>query len=370
METRETSVKYQFDKEMVQFVKQLEIKTAMFGYDKTDVYKKFKDLLVRARTFCDNAVENERTIIAALEKELKELKDAMSLMEQEIARESSSKDGDAAKEGEADTVSASEDAEKFLSKAPQEKDEDLVSEADNKDWQTQERKIVDESSDTQPGGKEDAVCFKEHYAVIQEQIIALDEENSTLMDELVRKNITLEDVKKALSDAQEEQEALEKQLNAFVLEKEALVKKLEDYKDKEEALNHTEAILYEARLEGENIVREARVRAEQELFLFRARHRDEERAHEERVASLREEKKQLEQECLSYRTYINQGQTLMQEMKAYVEVFEIDDSERETRKDAPSEKDHVDVCDSSLGQYTNKADESDESAEAITDGER
>ena len=45
----ETVVKYRFDQEMVPFVKQLDIKTALFGYDKTDVYNKFKDLLVRAR---------------------------------------------------------------------------------------------------------------------------------------------------------------------------------------------------------------------------------------------------------------------------------------------------------------------------------
>ena len=53
----DTIVKYRFDREMVAFVKTLDIKTAMFGYDKNDVYNKFKDLLVKARDVCEELVE-------------------------------------------------------------------------------------------------------------------------------------------------------------------------------------------------------------------------------------------------------------------------------------------------------------------------
>ena len=53
----ETIVKYRFDREMVAFVKTLDIKTAMFGYDKSDVYDKFKDLLVKARDVCEELVQ-------------------------------------------------------------------------------------------------------------------------------------------------------------------------------------------------------------------------------------------------------------------------------------------------------------------------
>ena len=56
----DTIVKYRFDREMVAFVKTLDVKTAMFGYDKSDVYSKFKELLVRARDVCLELVLEEQ----------------------------------------------------------------------------------------------------------------------------------------------------------------------------------------------------------------------------------------------------------------------------------------------------------------------
>ena len=62
----DTIVKYRFDREMVAFVKTLDVKTAMFGYDKSDVYSKFKDLLVRARDVCLELVMEEQERFEAL----------------------------------------------------------------------------------------------------------------------------------------------------------------------------------------------------------------------------------------------------------------------------------------------------------------
>lgn len=62
----DTIIKYRFDREMVAFVKTLDVKTAMFGYDKSDVYSKFKDLLVRARDVCQELVMEEQERFEAL----------------------------------------------------------------------------------------------------------------------------------------------------------------------------------------------------------------------------------------------------------------------------------------------------------------
>jgi predicted nuclease with TOPRIM domain len=371
METLETSVKYQFDKEMVQFVKQLEIKTAMFGYDKTDVYKKFKDLLVRARSFCGDAVEKERAKIIGLEQQLEELKEAMSLMDQKATCLSSSKDNDTAEEdiaGEGVTVAVT-------STALQEKSDPFVAERSSIEAQEQISTRRDEKCDMLPQTQDEVERFKERYSAIQEQIVALEDENSTLRSKLDQQTLAFEGMKRTLSDAKEEHKALEEQLYALLLEKEALKKKLKAYAEKEEILNYSEAILEEARLEGENIVREARVRAEQELFLYRARHRDEERAHEERIASLREEKKSLEQKCLSYRSYIGQGQNLMQEMKAYIERFNAGNLESGLPNDAHIgdtriENDHAKTCDTYLAQDKSDTTASDELAEATVEDDR
>lgn len=375
MESRETSVKYQFDKEMVQFVKQLEIKTTMFGYDKTDVYRKFKDLLIRARSFCDDAVEKERIKIADLEQQLSDLKGAMLLADQKVAHDFLPKDNDAADESR-ETIAGARDEMAERSTTLQEKSEEPDFEKSNQDGPKQEfAHHTDEESDTLSQGQEDVERFKERFAEIQEQNFALDEENSTLTDELDKRCLELETLKRALSDARKEQEALEKQLSALSKESAALKEKLKTYSLKEEVLNHTEAILDEARLEGENIVREARVRAEQELFLYRARHRDEERAHGERIALLRAERHSLEQECLYYRSYISQGENLLHEMKAYADRFGVADIAGETPEDVRLDKGCFNVCDDSVDleqgtkKKTDASDETVELAEALAEGE-
>ncbi|MDY0119859.1 MAG: hypothetical protein RBS18_04495, partial [Clostridia bacterium] len=71
----EPIVKYQFDREMVAFVKTLEIKSSMFGYDKNDVYSKFKDLLVRARDVCEELVAKERESLQLLMGEVEKAAD-------------------------------------------------------------------------------------------------------------------------------------------------------------------------------------------------------------------------------------------------------------------------------------------------------
>ncbi len=377
METLETSVKYLFDKEMVQFVKHLEIKTAMFGYDKTDVYKKFKDLLVRARSFCDDAVEKERAKIIDLELQLKELKEAMSMKDQKITHVSSfEEDGamdekdDAMEETAAGVASGgSAVAVAAMSTALQEKIDAPSLEPCVEDRQKHERAQEEEKSNVLHQTQNDVARFKERYLAIQEQHVALEDENKTLLSKLDQQSLVFEEMKRTLSDAKEEQELLKEQLSAITQEKEALKEKLETYAEKEEALNYTEAILDEARLEGENIVREARVRAEQELFLYRARHRDEERAHEERVASLKEEKKSLEQECLSYRSYIGQGQNLMHEIKAYVERFDLGDFEGGAPNDALVENEPFKACEDTLAQDQLDAIVLDDQEETTSDDE-
>jgi|LSQX01.3.fsa_nt_gb hypothetical protein len=71
----DTIVKYRFDREMVAFVKTLDVKTAMFGYDKSDVYSKFKDLLVRARDVCLELVMEEQERFEALRTSLLQVAD-------------------------------------------------------------------------------------------------------------------------------------------------------------------------------------------------------------------------------------------------------------------------------------------------------
>lgn len=369
METLETSVKYQFDKEMVQFVKQLEIKTAMFGYDKTDVYKKFKDLLVRARSFCDDAVEKERAKIIDLEQQIKELKDAMSIKDQHTTHVSSFEEDNATEES-IEGVASGGAIVAAMCTVSQEKSDVPGLDSSNEGRQEHESTLEEERRDVLHQTQNDLARYKERYLVIQEQFATLEDENRTLLSKLDQHSLVFEEMKRTLSDAKEEQEVLIEQLAAMTQEKEALEDKLETYAEKEEALNHTEAILDEARLEGENIVREARVRAEQELFLYRARHRDEERAHEERVTSLREEKKSLEQECLSYKSYIGQGQNLMQEIKAYVERFEAGNLEVGAPIDAFVENELVNAFDDSLAQDQMEAVVLDDQSETTADVER
>ena len=66
----DTIVKYRFDRDMVSFVKTLDIKTAMFGYDKSDVYDKIKDLLVKARDVCEDLVQEAYEEVERLKEDL------------------------------------------------------------------------------------------------------------------------------------------------------------------------------------------------------------------------------------------------------------------------------------------------------------
>jgi len=231
----ETVVKYRFDQEMVPFVKQLDIKTALFGYDKTDVYNKFKDLLVRAREVSQELVAEEYLTIEQMKTEL------------------FAAAGDPAK------------LEAFHAKwSPQEPLPEIKHETDEK--------------------KADGEGFIESD---------LPEATS------VPVAVSGEHIAESGSQLQE------------------LQTQLDYYREREKELNRTEDILREARLEGEAIIHSAQVRAEQELFFYRAKRRDEEEAFQEVLRGLEAKKEQLEETCMIYRNYIAEGRDLLDQMREY-----------------------------------------------------
>ena len=209
----ESIVKYRFDREMVSFVKTLDIKTAMFGYDKGDVYSKIKDLLVKARDVCEELV---REAYADLE----------------------------SKQGEALLAAAPEGSE-------------AVGDA--------------------------GLILPESPAVEIEQV------PETEGDELSRLH-------------QENQQLREK---------------LEEFAAREELLKRAHDIVTEARLEREAIIRKAQTKAEEELFLYRAKQREEDAAAREELKRLDAKKQEVGRLCDGYRNYVEEGEDLFEQLRAY-----------------------------------------------------
>ena len=203
----ETIVKYRFDREMVAFVKTLDIKTAMFGYDKNDVYDKFKDLLVKAREVCEELV-------------------------QEVYAEAG-----AQREAAGDPV-IPEDPVPELEAAPVESGETATPE-------------------------------------LLPELLSLREENKALQE------------------------------------------RLQEYVEREELLRRAHDIVSEARLEREAIIRNAQKEAEEELFLFRARQREEASGFREELEDLQVKRTEIKKLCDNYRAYAEEGQGLFAQLQAY-----------------------------------------------------
>lgn len=270
----ETIVKYRFDKEMVSFVKKLDIKTAMFGYDKSDVYSKFKDLLIKARDVCEELVAEEYRSVNQMKAEMiKAAGDPANLQKLlEKWKDEGSLDG-------TDVLSYAEG--KALVNAD-------VSESDN---------LID--------------------AIVSSAL----PEDDNLIDTIVPSAGT-----EVETHPQAEEIAPDAVvLSGVVAEMESQIGELQAelayYKDREEELNRTADILREARLEGESIVQSAKLRAEQELFLYRAKRRDEEEAFQEVLKDLEVQKADLEKACALYRDYIDEGRGLLNQLKDYATKF-------------------------------------------------
>ncbi|MFY9130379.1 MAG: hypothetical protein WBL60_01850 [Saccharofermentanales bacterium] len=247
----ETVVKYRFDQKMVPFVKQLDIKTALFGYDKTDVYNKFKDLLVRAREVSQELLAEEYRTIEQMKAEL------------------FAAAGDPVK------------LEAFHAKwSPQDPIPDIEHKSDEEQTDGEDRLIESDDSASEEDAELDPPAAMSATAAVSGEYIA--EPGSQL---------------------------------------EELQTELDYYREREEELNRTEDILREARLEGEAIVHSAQVRAEQELFLYRAKRRDEEKAFQEAIKGLEAQKEQLEETCMIYRNYIAEGCDLFDQMREYTMRF-------------------------------------------------
>lgn len=239
----DTIVKYRFDREMVSFVKTLDLKQAMFGYDKNDVYSKFKDLLVKAREVCEELVS-----------------EAYSQVDEKME----------------------------ALKAAVENPAELALLLEN--WES-DREAADEPS-----------VSSEEAEEAPEEILAVP----------------------AVLEAAEADTGLVLQLRE---ENEALRARLQDYADREELLQRAHDIVSEARLEREEIVRNAQVKAEEELFLYRARRRDEEVAYLKQIQDLEEEKKQMEEAYGTYLAYAREGQALFEQLTAYAGQLALQEDE-------------------------------------------
>ncbi len=279
----ETIVKYRFDKEMVSFVKKLDIKTAMFGYDKNDVYSKFKDLLIKARNVCEELVVEEYRTVEQMRAELIEAAGNPAKLEALLAKWNGEQKAPMAK-ASADAAGQEETSADAAGEEGLIDAIEIVSEghADTEQLTGERPPEIAMETEEQREGAVAAAEAQEPSAVLlseYESLVALVAE-------------------------------MELQLNE-------LQTKLDFYKEREEELNRTADILREARLEGEAIVQAAQMRAEQELFLYRAKRRDEERAFQEVIDGLEAKKENLAETCAFYRSYIDEGHDLLNQLQEY-----------------------------------------------------
>jgi len=220
----DTIVKYRFDREMVSFVKTLDIKTAMFGYDKSDVYDKIKDLLVKARDVCEDLVREAH---------------------EEVER----------MKGELDKA-AGDPAPPVTPVLPE------------------------------PAGS------------VPMAALAPGQTAETEDTELVR-------LRKEVRTLQEN---------------------LAEYRKREELLVRAHDIVSEARLEREAIIRNAQKKAEEELFLFRAKQREEEADSRGDLERLDAKKRDIGRICAGYQAYAREGQKLFDQLNDYVARLDLIES--------------------------------------------
>lgn len=464
----EPIVKYHFDREMVAFVKTLELKPAMFGYEKNDVFNKFKDLLVKARDVCEE-------LVAAEHRKLEELKEAVTrakddpealtalLAGWESAAEDQPEDEAAATDDQPDILPVDSQEDSFHAALSEQLDSetaagdspeiarlqeenarlrtelaeyaaltrDLDTEVDTENPELEALRQentrlrtelaactarVEELEARVEAGDPELVRLKEENTALQAEVagyaalveamdavtetaeedpelvrlreevtslqaevteyaalvesmdaitepteedpelVRLREENSALQNELAEYVALLDEVDAVTEPAGEksdelvrlgeENEALRIQLAEYAVlieeldhkaspevpggtaltelreENESLKARLAAYAEREELLQKAHAIVTEARLEKEQIVRSAQVDAEQELFLYRAKRRDEEEAFMKELADLEKRKKELTEAKARYEDLVKEGDQLFDQMKAYGERLE------------------------------------------------
>ncbi len=306
----ETMIKYRFDKEMVAFVKKLDIKTSMFGYDKGDVYSKFKELLVKARDVCEELVAEEHQSVEEMKTSLVEAAENPLKLEALLAQWKGEKEpeenagADAMREmNPAETPEPAELTEAALFQAEDTPPEEVLEESE------QVPDAIDEKEAEQSAV---SVCPAEELPATETDVAL----NGVISAE---KYAELETAYQMLT---EEKEELAGKLSETAWEMQELQKQISVYKEREEELNRTTDILREARLEGEMVYRAARTRAVQELFLYRAKRRDEEKAFGEMIKCLESRKANLAETCELYQNYVEEGQALFEQMRAYADRLE------------------------------------------------
>ncbi len=317
----ETIVKYRFDKEMVSFVKKLDIKTSMFGYDKNDVYSKFKDLLIKARGVCEELVMEEHRAVEQMKAELIEAAEDPAKLDELLVKWKSE-----AALRETEEPGDEEDGAETSAEVSSE--EDFVD----------EREIAtEESVDSELPADEDVVAgapigespfFDASIEDSADAAVSNDEVAAGIDDG--EEAESTDEMQEAYETLLAEHEELAVKLMEAESELDELQAQLGFYKEREEELNRTADILREARLEGEAIIQSAQMRAEQELFLYRAKRRDEEEAFEEVIKGMEARKENLAETCELYRSYIDEGRGLLNQLQEFVSRFE---------SPAPSESD-------------------------------
>ncbi len=309
----ETIVKYRFDKEMVSFVKGLDIKTSMFGYDKNDVYSKFKDLLIKARGVCEELVMEEHRAVEQMKAELIEAAEDLAKLEELLAkwkREAAHQEANGS-DGEGDEAEAPADVSS---------EEDFIEESEI---------VSEEGVDSEQLTDEDVVvgapteeCPFVAASIEESDVVAVSsDETAAGIDDGEEAELT-DEMQEAYETLLAEHEALVVRHTEAELQLCELRTKLGFYEEREEELNRTADILREARLEGEAIVRSAQTRAEQELFLYRAKRRDEEEAFEKELKGMQANKEILLETCALYRNYIDEGRGLFDQLQEYASRFD------------------------------------------------
>ncbi|HZK29490.1 MAG TPA: hypothetical protein VFD19_04665 [Clostridia bacterium] len=272
----ETIVKYRFDRELVAFVKTLDIKTAMFGYDKNDVYSKFKDLLVKSRDVCEELVAEQHKEIEAMKADLVEAVKHPDGLDALLRR------------WEVDPEATDELADGAMPETEEDEDAPDLLEEQTPEAERPASEIID--SLTSP----EAVAPALSAIPAVSDASPLGEEKAQLLSQV--------------SDLKEENEVLRAQLD--------------DYSEREEVLRRADAIVTESRLEGETIIRDARVHAEQELFMYRAKRREEEETFAVELSRMETERNDLRKTCERYREYIRDSQSLFDRLQAFAADFD------------------------------------------------
>ena len=316
----ETIVKYRFDKEMVSFVKKLDIKTSMFGYDKNDVYSKFKDLLIKARGVCEELVMEEHRAVEQMKAELIEAAEDPAKLDELLVKWKS--------EAVLRETEGPSDEDEMETPAEVSSEEDFVNESEI---------ATEESVDSELPADENVVAGAPNGESPFFDASIEDSADAAVSNDEVAPGIddgeeaeSTDEMQEAYKTLLAEHEALAVKLMEAESELDELQAQLGFYKDREEELNRTADILREARLEGEAIIQSAQMRAEQELFLYRAKRRDEEEAFEEVIKGMEARKENLAETCELYRSYIDEGRGLLDQLQEFVSRFE---------SPAPSESD-------------------------------